>query len=262
MINFLVALACEAKPLISAFKLKRLHQIKAVTVYENLPYRLAVTGIGKLAAAGSVGLLQGLQNEQQAWLNVGIAGHGHLDIGTATLAYKIIDAATQDSWYPQILFQHNFQAATVKTIDMARDQYDELALFDMEAAGIASMVARVSTMELFQSIKIISDNKQHDHSKVGKLQCVQLVEQHLDSIAEVSQYLLQQQQSLEEWNKPPAIFATILEKWHFSASEQHQLLKDLNKLKLDPEKTQVLLACQDGKQLMTELSEQLKLQHK
>lgn len=230
MINIIVALPAEAKALIDTLKLKRVHSVKFLTLYENPPYRLVVSGTGKTAAAASVGFLQGLDNTQQAWLNIGIAGDADLQVGTAVLIYKICDHETQSCWYPQVLFQHEMQAGMLTSINRASDDYIKDNLIDMEASAIAEIVARVSCMELFQCIKIISDNRQNHYSTVDKQLVYELIAQNLAHIQHVMQELIAKLNLITALDRPPELYRQLVNKWHFTTTQKNHLFKDLKQL--------------------------------
>ena len=88
--NFLVALQPEARPLIEKFKLKKRNGSNPFPVFENESHCLAISGIGRIQAAAATGYLLGqLDGRPQAMINLGIAGHGTLDVGTLFLANRI-----------------------------------------------------------------------------------------------------------------------------------------------------------------------------
>ncbi|WP_455199714.1 5'-methylthioadenosine/S-adenosylhomocysteine nucleosidase family protein, partial [Kaarinaea lacus] len=106
MLNFVVALSEEARPIIQQFRLKRLHDVNAFPVYGSEKVRLIVSGMGKLAAATATGYLAGIDSagKATAWINVGVAGSKNLPVGQAILAHQIIDAENQQKFYPTIYF--------------------------------------------------------------------------------------------------------------------------------------------------------------
>ncbi len=149
MINLLTALSGEARPLISALRLKRLNECRAFACYEgeyqHHPVHLVVSQPGILAAATATAWLQGYLNGlQSAWLNIGIAGHGYLPVGSGLLAHKITDRQQQQHWYPTLTFTPPCPTATVISADHPETAYREDALYDMEAAGFVAAASRFS----------------------------------------------------------------------------------------------------------------------
>ena len=107
-INLIVALAAEARPLIDHFRLKRAHGESGIcTVYESHGMLLAVSGLGRMAAAATAGYVHGRNRSQtatHAWLNVGIAGHRSREAGEGFIAHSIIEHATDRVWHPPQAF--------------------------------------------------------------------------------------------------------------------------------------------------------------
>ncbi len=84
MINLVVALPAEARPLIEFFRLKEKTTIGTFRMYRQEDMSLVISGPGKIAAAAATALLAGSNTtgKQAAWLNIGIAGHATYAIGT------------------------------------------------------------------------------------------------------------------------------------------------------------------------------------
>ena len=75
MINIVVALPAEARPLLDHFRLRDKQHNTAFPIYRNTDMALIVSGPGKVAAAAATALLAGNRDTPatSAWLNVGIA---------------------------------------------------------------------------------------------------------------------------------------------------------------------------------------------
>jgi hypothetical protein len=134
--------------------------------------------MGKFAAANAVGYLRALLSatqEQpagntvaQVWLNVGIAGHKTLDLGTALLAHKVRDAAGMNNYYPCFTFNLPCLSSEVISVEHAETDYAADAAYDMEALGFCAATSRFSSFELIHCLKIISDNQSTPHQHVTK----------------------------------------------------------------------------------------------
>ena len=76
MKHIIIALQCEAKPLISHYKLKGRPHSQAFRIYEKDDMVLTVSGIGKVASAAATAYTQVLfgNRNNNAWLNLGIMG--------------------------------------------------------------------------------------------------------------------------------------------------------------------------------------------
>ncbi len=229
MLNIITALPCEAKPLIKHFRLNGRQAENGFRIYENDQLRLIIAGIGKCAAAAACAYLQGMEPAgKHVWLNLGIAGHATLEIGEAVLAHKISDAATGVSWYPPMPFKRPCRSVELITRDQAEEAYDQNAAVDMEAAGFYATAIRFNSSELVQVFKIISDNQTNPAEQVSAAQTEALIDAKLDVIDRLIQQLLQMDQQSRQ------LFGTdlqqqFMQRWHFTVSQQHQLLRLLQR---------------------------------
>ncbi len=81
-----------------------------------------------------------------------------MEIGETILVNKINDDSSLKSWYPSIVFNHTFKMLNCNTYDKPNFKYTE-NLHDMEASGFFSSAGKLTYLELIQTLKIISDNK-------------------------------------------------------------------------------------------------------
>jgi len=225
MINIVTALQCEAKPLINHYKLKGISTPAGFRLYENKPMRLIVAGLGKVACAAACGYLYARAGEQQdeAWLNLGIAGHATAAIGSAVVAKKITEQSSGLSWYPPWVFDLDCQRENLLTLDQACEQYDEQHCFDMEASAFYATASRFSTAELIQSLKIISDNREQPANAINEKQVLALLEQQLPTIDRLIQQLDALSTELKQQQARPAAYDEFIEQWHFTRYQQNQL---------------------------------------
>ncbi len=178
MINIVTALACEANPIIQHYRLKKSPQARGFALYTNEAINLIISGVGPFAAASAVGYLQALlssgvnpvfaDNQSHVWLNVGIAGHRSMDLGTALLAHKVSDVAAVKRFYPCFTFDLPCASAAVISVPMPETAYESDAAYDMEAVGFCAAATRLASTELVHCLKIISDNHYHPHQYVTR----------------------------------------------------------------------------------------------
>ncbi len=222
MINIIVALDCEAKPLITHFDLQR-QQRHAYPLYHSANMQLIVSGVGMLNAATATGYLAGLSNDSAAWLNIGIAGHQTHTLGELYLAHKISNQQTEQSWYPGFTFKCKIPTAGLTSFaEPVTDYHDDL-LHDMEAAGFYQAASRFNSAEFIHCLKIVSDNAERGTHNINKHMVTELITTKLETIVEFTNALAAQ---LARWNEitaTPGIYAELLQRWHFSTYQQHQL---------------------------------------
>ena len=224
MINFVLALPSEARPLLSYFGLQRLVSSTDFPLYEKDGLRLIVTGIGKIAAAAATAYLHALRpTTPAAWFNIGIAGHGQQAVGTPLLAHKIIDAASQRTYYPAFPFSPPCQTTTLLSVDRPEETYPDSWAYDMEASGFCATACRFSTHELIHCLKVVSDNPQSSLHQLSAQKVEALISEHLDLIDTLVHFLSPLVHELAEREQDPPFFTEFLQHWHFTVAQQHQL---------------------------------------
>ena len=231
MINLVVALKAEARPLIRHYELHRKHADTTFPVYLGTDMALVVSGSGKAAAAAATAWLQEHTqgNKRNAWLNIGIAGHATHAIGDGRIANRITEHATNKSWYPPQVHDLDIATGRLLTVDSPENDYSVDALYDMEAAGFYPAACRFSTGELVQCFKIVSDNRQHANTKISAKYCEQLIAGQLKMIDSLVETLAGLQKRYSSWHAPHPDLERLAEQWHFTVSQQHQLAKLLKR---------------------------------
>jgi hypothetical protein len=160
MLHVIVAHPAEARPLVARYDLRGESGHGAFTVYRGDALALAVGGAGKTAAASAAGYLfaAGGGGRDDAWVNVGMAGHSELEIGRGVLAHKVIDEGSGACWYPPLTIETACPSATVLTVERLEEDYEGDRLYDTEAAGFFAAASRFATCELVHAFKIVIDN--------------------------------------------------------------------------------------------------------
>ena len=230
MLHIVCALKPEARPLLDHFDLGALAD--APRIYHNADARISLTlsGIGKTAAAEAVTRTCAYfdADKSHAWLNLGIAGHADLPLGQAVIVTKVTDAASGQTWFPSRVFPVTIPAHDLVTLDEPCSGYGQ-ALFDMECAGFFRAVSGITTLELAQALKIVSDNADEPMDNVNPALAGRLVQQNLPVIDVVVAELLALSKLLQDLNDPGQDYHTITAKWHFTESQKHQLRDTLRR---------------------------------
>ena len=103
-VAWVTALGCEAHPIREALGLEAVKTDGPFPLYRSACARhwLVRSGMGRTnAAAATMYLHQYLGGPGHiAWLNVGVAGHGDLPLGTPRRVHQIHEAATDRVFYP------------------------------------------------------------------------------------------------------------------------------------------------------------------
>ena len=137
MIRLVVALACEARPLIALYQLEATGGGGAFRTFRSEEVSLVISGPGKEAAAAATRYLHSFcgGGRDRAWINVGIGGHARYPVGQAVLAHKIMDSATSETFYPPLVIHRPCLTGEVLTVERPEDRYEGEAVYEMEAAG-------------------------------------------------------------------------------------------------------------------------------
>lgn len=221
MICLITALQAEASALIDFFSLKKVRTKTLFPIYRNNNIALAISGIGKTAAAAATAYLYTAidEIENAVWLNIGIAGHAQCDIGSGCIAHKITDAARQKSWYPPLLIDFGVTSMSIISVDSPETVYPEQAVYEMEACGFYAIASRASTAEIVHCYKIISDNLNTPVQRMRNSHIKQLIEPHVKYINTIACKLAELAPSCFDSTH----LQKFIERWHFTATQTHQL---------------------------------------
>ncbi len=174
---FLVmALACEARPLIDKYKLRAITE-KPFRQFAKDNIHLIISGIGKTnAAAATAVLLHGRQNLNNAiCLNLGIAGHANLALGSVFIAHAIIDKASNKHWNTAVPNNINCPISSLISVDSPTSEYPNNTGLDMEASAFYPTAIRYAGTQLTHIIKIVSDTPQRTIENLNKQRITQLL---------------------------------------------------------------------------------------
>lgn len=163
----ITALACEAAPLITAWKLKPLRQgalAERFQVFQRDGISVAVSGVGKIKSAiATAALLGGLfapRSLAPLVVNIGIAGTSVTDLPIGALTYinKVRDVATNSRHYPDVLLAHSLPEYALDTYDApVTTPPKEPIVVDMEGAGFAQAALALVPPSQVCILKVISD---------------------------------------------------------------------------------------------------------
>ena len=222
-LRLIIALPCEAKPLIKHYGLKRCVDESAYSMFRNQQMTLTISGVGKLAAAGAVAYTQGRYGSTRntVWLNIGIAGHRTIDIGKCLLAHKIIDSETSRCWYPGLVLTPPCETSDILTVSQPETDYTQNCLYEMEAAGFMATAIRFSSLECIHVVKVVSDNQSTPATTLNEKLINQLIESQLSTIDAFINEFEQIRQHIQA--RQTVDNAAFLAKWHFTAQQSMQL---------------------------------------
>jgi len=235
-INFVVALFCEAKPIITHFNLSK-SDSTLFKIYSNQNHSiwLIISGIGSSASSRAtkhLALASEADMGTASWLNIGIGGHDNLPLAKAILAHKITDSQTGKAWFPQLVFDPPCLTKSVKTVEKPDFNYPDDNVVEMEASGFYSSAESYSTREMVHCMKIISDNSQSPTGKITAAMVDKLISRNLSIIKELVRKLQFLSMKEQERTSDPPFFQECLSRWHFTVTQTHQLKNLLQKWSL------------------------------
>ena len=202
MIHLVVALPAEARGITRGLGLSReVPELGLRHLYRGIPLHLVVSGPGRYLARRAVESIaeQPGSTEQQAWLNVGIAGHADLPPGTCLLAEEIRESSTGLSWQPSIPFPASCPRAPVCTVDRPETEFSTDAAYDMEASGFFAAASRVADRGLVQVVKVVSDNVGDDVSTLTSDRVESLIHDAAACLGEMIEHLQALALSTRRW---------------------------------------------------------------
>jgi len=203
-----------------------------------------VSGVGGKACASAVKRLAEFQAQPSAWLNIGIAGHGQLAMGTGRLIHKITGPDGLN-WYPPKLVlntglkltndmklsKNKIDSISLITVDHPEKSYPENCAYDMEATYFYQAAINHQTSELVQCYKIISDNNTSPTDNIDAKQVSILIGAKLPDISTIIEALICLHK--QSTSKLPAIDITdMINNHHFSHYQKLRLVKLLERLSL------------------------------
>ena len=169
MIYIFTALYCEASLFIRQFHLtKNPENTRFQEFYnETAGIRLTVTGVGEISAATAVSSVCTTYRpaQEDILLNIGTCACRTKDSGIF-LCNKIVEQATGKTFYPDILYHHDFCESTIVTGMLPYDRKSdgdisvgasEGELYDMEAAAVYQAGSHFFGPHQMVFIKLVSD---------------------------------------------------------------------------------------------------------
>lgn len=222
MIHCICAYFLEAQPLIEHFKLKPQTSIP-FPIFSNEFLRIIISGRGKISSASATAYLGALYPEVRCWLNLGIAGHASYSLGTLILASSIQDEETKKTHYNRLLFSFSGKREPIITKTQPDTSYIDPGVYDMEASGFAEAALKFTSLELIQSVKIISDNASNPSYIPNKQQIQKLYTPNMPILEEILKQFHKVGSSLPEINFQSSMLNPFKTKYRFSETETHRL---------------------------------------
>lgn len=202
----MVALMCEARPLIDWYQLKKCVG-RGFDLYvgevADVAIHLVITGIGPQNMTGAISWLIGRFfsapecSIYNVWLNVGTAGHTDLPLAMPVRIAQCIGVENNDeknlsarAHYVPLVSPWDGALGALQTSNSVVESYPNGALVDMEGAAFFYWATRFGPAELVQSIKVISDNRENSANDLNTKKITQLIAPNVPIITQFADGLL------------------------------------------------------------------------
>ena len=162
MLYIVTALYIEAKPLISLFNLKKDNTYTKFQVFSNENIKLIISGTGKIKSATALTCLISNKDikENEYIINIGFIAslNNNSQLGDIVYISKIQNAYSDTTFYPEIIYKHNFLEGSLTTFDKIIDnKIENIEYIDMEAYGFFQTASIFFKKDKIIVLKIISD---------------------------------------------------------------------------------------------------------
>ena len=162
MLYIVTALYIEAKPLISLFNLKKDNTYTKFQVFSNENIKLIISGTGKIKSATALTYLISNKDikENEYIINIGFIAslNNNSQLGDIVYISKIQNAYSDTTFYPEIIYKHNFLEGSLTTFDKIIDnKIENIEYIDMEAYGFFQTASIFFKKDKIIVLKIISD---------------------------------------------------------------------------------------------------------
>ncbi|WYW09541.1 spore photoproduct lyase [Fusobacterium nucleatum] len=162
MLYIVTALYIEAKPLISLFNLKKDNTYTKFQVFSNKNIKLIISGTGKIKSATALTYLISNKDikENDYIINIGFiaSSNNNSQLGDIVYISKIQNAYSDTTFYPEMIYKHNFLEGSLTTFDkIVEKKIENIEYIDMEAYGFFQTASIFFKKDKIIVLKIISD---------------------------------------------------------------------------------------------------------
>lgn len=185
MIYLFTALYCEAHIFIKQFHLKKNPENTRFQEFYNEAESilLTITGVGEIAAAAAVAAIcsKYRPKEEDMLLNIGTCAGREGNVGIF-VCNKLTEQATGKTFYPDILYRHDFEEEAIVTGMLPRNVKKNVPempamisgqnLYDMEAAAVYQAGAYFFGPHQMVFLKIVSDEGRAKEVSPGQVETV------------------------------------------------------------------------------------------
>ncbi len=233
-INWVVALKVEAEIIIKTYDLYLISNNSNFPIYKNKIgyFWLIISGIGEknISKASEILFITSKAKPWTIWINIGIAGHISNNLGELSIVDKVNCEKNNKSFFPMIVLPLKITKLSLLTVDRPTKNYSSGNLIDMEGAYFFETTSKFVSRELILIIKIISDGPMYDYKNLNKKIILNYMKNNITVIKKIIEFY--EDLSIKEYKrlKTPDLVVYLLNKWHFTFSEEAKLKLVIKKL--------------------------------
>lgn len=185
-LNLIMALKTEASPLINHLELKRLQPIGPLPLYQAPGVHMVVSGPGAASIQQGVAYLHEMTplGSNAIWINIGICGHGSLDVGELMVADRVIEQ-NGGNWHLKRSFEKHLYHGPLYCVSQPQAEYEPQMAYDMESAGFIAALVAITSLDDLHIIKIVSDNPGSGLETINGKRVRELVTNQLDQLSDL-----------------------------------------------------------------------------
>jgi len=162
MLYIVTALYIEAKPLISLFNLKKDNTYTKFQVFSNENIKLIISGTGKIKSATALTYLISNKDikENDYIINISFiaSSNNNSQLGDIVYISKIQNAYSDTTFYPEMIYKHNFLEGSLTTFDkIIENKIENIEYIDMEAYGFFQTASIFFKKDKIIILKVVSD---------------------------------------------------------------------------------------------------------
>ena len=225
--RWVIALSPEARIIRETYEMTSFAPEGPYPVFKDASglHWLTLSGVGRVHAAAATMYLHQLSKAPpwSAWINVGIAGNRDSALGTLHLIDKITERSTGHRSYPAPTVTSNLVRSSLVTVDKPETSYHVDELFDMEGSGFFDIACRLSCQQLVLVLKIVSDGPGNHVKNLTSRKITNLISRNIHEISKLVKKMEFAIRREHDRLELPDVYNSIINKWHFSQTQKHQL---------------------------------------
>ena len=228
-IRWVVALKCEAEPIIQYFAMDCHINTGPFSVFcdQEKEHWLVLSGIGQINSASATTYLSEISDAPPwaGWINIGIAGYGGKKTEELFLVDEVQQFSTGHTLYPGPIIGKDLKRYSLITVDKPSKNYKEGRLLDMEGYAFFEIASRLSSQQLTIILKIISDGPDEPLELIKPDTVTESINRIINNLKTLVEEL--ENLSLKEAKRlsQPKAYKRCIKMWHFTNSQKTQCLK-------------------------------------